>query len=136
MYLSFDQLPPEIYSSTLDQLRPRHLQHTTYNLIRAIPRSPVPSYHLFKHLRLNATRKVILLHSIIRSNPNVATLVQSLSMEDWSADPDVVLNFIRTLKDFRSFELFVGPTYAPEHLQELFDSPFGRLEYISLRFRP
>lgn len=131
-----DSLPPELYSAIFVQVEPDDLQSSVLALSRAIPRSPVPIYHLFEHVRLKRPHSVFSLYRRIRGDTDTAALIKNFSLETWTVDADVVLNLVSLLPKLRGLKLFIGPSFSPEHLEELFDKPQENLQYISLRFRP
>ena len=62
--------------------------------------------------------------------------VKEFSLETWSVDADVVVNLVALLSRLSTITLFVGPNFAPEHMEEMLEKPRETLSYISLRFRP
>ncbi|KAH7885994.1 hypothetical protein F5I97DRAFT_1809443 [Phlebopus sp. FC_14] len=132
----FAELPAEIYSAILVQLPRDERQRTVLSLIRAIPRSPVPLYHLFESISLNSAQSVVQLYRRLRASADEARWVQELALETWTVDADVVVNLLGVLPRLSGISLFVGPNFAPEHLEELLAKPREGLRYLSLRFRP
>ncbi|KAI0319037.1 hypothetical protein OF83DRAFT_1170555 [Amylostereum chailletii] len=130
------QLPAELFAAILEQVPQVDLQHTTAALIRALPRSPVPRYFLFLHIRLKTAEKVVQFGRYLRTYKEDAKLVNKFSLEAWTVDANVAVNLILQLPNLEWLSLFVGPNFAPEHLEELFEKPMIGLKFLSLRFRP
>ena len=130
------ELPPELYSGILTHVPREERQRTTLSLARAIPRSPVPLYHLFEYIRLKSAESVVLLYRRLRGRLEEPRWVQGFSLETWSVDADVVVNLVALLSHLSSITLFIGPNFAPEHMEEILEKPREALRYISLRFRP
>jgi hypothetical protein len=136
MPCSLGSLPPELYTSILVNLPATSLQQTVLSLTRALPISPIPEYHLFTHIHLKHPDQVVQLHRRLRKAVNDASWVRELALETWTVDADVVVNLIDILPKVTDLTLFIGPNFAPEHLQEIFEKPMPNLQFISLRFRP
>jgi hypothetical protein len=62
--------------------------------------------------------------------------VKDFGVVTWTVDADVLVNLLGILPRISSLLLFVGPNFAPEHLEEIFDKPRQDLRLLSLRFRP
>lgn len=136
MRASLDTLPAELYSAILSQTPLLFLQHSTYSLIRAIPRSPVPRYHLFTFIRLASQRQILSFSKFLRNNPEIIGSVRGLSLESWTVDPEVAINLIDVLRHVQELWLCIGPNFTPERLEEIIRRPFDHLENLSLRFKP
>lgn len=137
MVSPLEALPPELYTDILSQIPLEYLQETTYSLVRAVPRSPVPQYHLFHYVRLKRSHQVFKLYSHLRKSPDHVSLIRYFALESWEvSDAWVVNNLIALLRNVSGLRLFIGPNYSPEHLEEMFEKPIEELESISLRFRP
>ncbi|KAF9245912.1 hypothetical protein BU15DRAFT_70971 [Melanogaster broomeanus] len=130
------ELPPEIYTAILTQVPREEQQQTVLSLTRAIPRSPVPLYHLFEYIRLKSAPSVVQLNSRLRGHVEEARWVKEFSLETWTVDADVIVNLLGLLPRLSSVTLFVGPNFAPEHMEEVLEKPRENLRYLSLRFRP
>ncbi|KAF8140465.1 hypothetical protein EV363DRAFT_1251058 [Boletus edulis] len=130
------QLPPEIYDGILAHVSRGERQQTTLSLTRAIPRSPVPLQHLFECIRLKSAESVVHLYCRLRGRLEEPRWVNGFSLETWSVDADVVVNLVNLLPRLSRITLFVGPDFAPEHMEEILEKPREALSYISLRFRP
>ena len=130
------ELPSEIYDGILTHLPRDERQQTTLSLTRAIPRSPVPLHHLFEHIRLKSSESVVQLYRRIQGRLDESHWVKEFSLETWSVDADVVVNLVALLSRLSTITLFVGPNFAPEHMEEMLEEPREALSYISLRFRP
>lgn len=62
--------------------------------------------------------------------------MRSFALETWTVDADILVNLLSILTRLRRITLFVGPNFAPEHLEEILEKPRGGLLYLSLQFRP
>ncbi|CAL1694048.1 unnamed protein product [Somion occarium] len=133
-----EHLPPEIYSAILSHVSFPLLQTTTLAFSCALPRSPIPQYHVFQYVRLTHPEQIIQLYQRLRKDRNLITNIDAFSLETWTADADVVVNLMNLLSSGRIKELrmFVGPNFAPEHLEDIFEKPWHGLQFLSLRFRP
>ncbi|EIN13856.1 hypothetical protein PUNSTDRAFT_129524 [Punctularia strigosozonata HHB-11173 SS5] len=132
-----DRLPSELYSAICQHLPPSSRHESVLSLVRAIPRSPVPRRHLWECLRLTRARQVFPLYRHLRNARSDAALVWWISVEIWNVDADVLVNFLRLLvRTVRTLSMFIGPTFAPEHMEELLAEPFPELRRFTLRFRP
>ncbi|OAX44466.1 hypothetical protein K503DRAFT_765080 [Rhizopogon vinicolor AM-OR11-026] len=132
-----DNLPAELYTAIFSHLPADSLQQDVLALTRAIPRSPVPIYHLFEHIRLKDARQVIRLYRRLHSaTSDEKNWVKDFGVVTWTVDADVLVNLLDILPRISSLLLFVGPNFAPEHLEEIFDKPRQDLRLLSLRFRP
>ncbi|KAF8913217.1 hypothetical protein CPB84DRAFT_529505 [Gymnopilus junonius] len=151
--MSFDALPPELYSAILDLVPATELQPTVLSVTRAIPLSPVPVHYIFRSIRITYPDQAISLYRRLRlpqetetneansrsELQQIAEWVKELSIESWNVDAEVVINIIRLLgmPKLRSLAIWIGPkNFAPEHLEEVFSQPFLSLQRLSLRFRP
>ncbi|KAI6153789.1 hypothetical protein BKA82DRAFT_4093995 [Pisolithus tinctorius] len=130
------ELPSEIYSAILTQVPPDERQQAVLSLSRAIPQSPVPLHHLFECIRLKTSEGVFRLYRRVRGSPEEAGWVKSFALETWTVDADIVVNLASVLTRLRRITLFVGPNFAPEHLEEILKKPREDLLCLSLRFRP
>lgn len=137
MSASLGSLPPELYTAILSHIPADSLQQTVLSLTRALPLSPIPLYHLFACIHLKHGDQVVQLYQLLRKALDQAAWVRVFTLETWQVDADVVVNLIRLLSQVvRSLTLFIGPNFAPEHLEEIFEKPMPKLRFISLRFRP
>jgi len=136
MVAPLEALPPELYSAILSHVPTAFLQQSVLSLTRAIPRSPVPIHHLFEHIRLKHGDQVSQLYLRLRRSPLDASWVQRFSLECWTVDADIVVNLIALIPQVLELSLYIGPNFAPEHLEEMFDKPRVSLKILSLRFRP
>ena len=133
---SLSSLPPELYTAILLNIPSSSLQQTVLSLTRALPFALIPEYHLFTHIHLKHPEQVVQLHRHLKRATGDALWVQSLTLEAWTVDADVVVNLIDLLPKITSLTLFIGPNFAPEHLQEIFETLMADLKFLSLRFRP
>ncbi|KZT74964.1 hypothetical protein DAEQUDRAFT_753628 [Daedalea quercina L-15889] len=136
MVSTIESLPPELYFAILSHIPLYDLQQTVLSLTRAAPRSAIPSYLVFEYVRLTHGDQVIQLHRRLRKSPEDADRVRHFSLECWTVDADVVVNLMGLLHHMKGLALFIGPNFAPEHLEEMFQKPKEGLQFISLRFRP
>jgi hypothetical protein len=130
-----DNLPAELYTAIFSHLPANSLQQDVLALTRAIPRSPVPIYHLFERVRLKNARQVIQLNHRLHNATEEKTWVKDFGVVTWTIDADVLVNLLGVLPRISSLLLFVGPNFAPEHLEEIFHKPRQDLRNLSLRFR-
>ncbi|CCL98099.1 uncharacterized protein FIBRA_00093 [Fibroporia radiculosa] len=136
MVASIEALPPELYTAIIDYIPAQDVQQTVLSLTRAIPLSPIPLYHLFERVRLKYSDQVVHLYRRLRKSAEDAACVHHFSLETWKVDADVVVNLVAILPQLSHLSLFIGPNFAPEHLEEMFEDPMQGLKFISLRFRP
>ncbi|KAG0704413.1 hypothetical protein DFH29DRAFT_801905 [Suillus ampliporus] len=134
--MQLDRLPVELYTAIVSHLPADSLQQDVLALTRAIPRSPVPIYHLFEHIRLKHARQIIQLYRRLRNAIDERNWVKDFGVVTWTVDADVLVNLLGILPRISSLLLFVGPNFAPEHLEEIFHKPRQDLRLLSLRFRP
>jgi|SRR5882762_1255057 hypothetical protein len=138
MPASIESLPPELYTAILLNLPASSLQNTVLSLTRALPLSPIPEYHLFTHIHLKHPHQVVQLYRRLRARKAADDVawVRELALETWTADADVVVNLIDILPNITDLTLFIGPNFAPEHLEEIFEVPMPDFRTICLRFKP
>lgn len=131
-----DNLPAELYTAIFSHIPAETLQQDVLALTRAIPRSSVPIYHLFEHIRLKEARQIIQLYRRLRNATDEKNWVKDFGVMTWTVDADVLVNLLGILPRISSLLLFVGPNFAPEHLEDIFHKPRQDLRFLSLRFRP
>ncbi|KAG1757814.1 hypothetical protein EDB19DRAFT_1624249 [Suillus lakei] len=134
--MQLDGLPAELYSAIISHLPADSFQQDVLALTRAIPKSPVPIHHLFEHIRLKNAQQIVQLYSRLRNATDERNWVKDFSIVTWTVDADVLVNLLGILPRISSLLLFVGPNFAPEHLEEIFHKPREDLRFLSLRFRP
>ncbi|KAJ3895772.1 hypothetical protein GG344DRAFT_38150 [Lentinula edodes] len=151
--MHFSSLPAEIYAAFIEQLDEPDVRATLLALTRAIPRSPVPRYQLFRRINITKADQLISLYQRIRPRKqdiehhgeDPCKWVQGLYLETWTADAEIVLNLLTLLPNLEALTIWIGPkNFTPEHLEELFAVDRGErslrcvenLLYLSLRFRP
>jgi len=133
-----ENLPPELYSAILNHIPINVLQQSALSLTRALPHSPIPQHHLFKHIRLQRSNQPFLLYLRLRQHDyeQIKEVMRVFSLETWTVDADVTVNLLTLLRDVPKLRLWIGPSFAPEHLEEIFERPRDKLEHLELRFRP
>jgi hypothetical protein len=130
-------LPSELYAAILDHVPPADIQHTNAALAIAIPRSPVPRTHIFNDIRLRSAERVALFARYVRSAPPAELArVRRFALEAWTVDADLVVNALRALTSVERLTLYIGPSFAPEHTEDLVARPKSKLIHLSMRFRP
>ncbi|KDQ63148.1 hypothetical protein JAAARDRAFT_29150 [Jaapia argillacea MUCL 33604] len=137
MLASLSSLPPELYTAIFNQAEPEHLQSTVLALSRTLPTHPVPVYHIFECIRLHQPQRVVQLERRLRTGLDERLWVKEFSLESWIVDPDVLINLIKPLPNLCRLSLFIGPSWGPDHLDDLFDgSRWPELRFLSLKFKP
>jgi hypothetical protein len=96
----------------------------------------VPVHHLFERIRLKHAQQIIQLHRRLRNATSERNWVKDFGIVTWTVDADALVNLLGILPRISSLLLFVGPNFAPEHLEEIFAKPREDLRFLSLRFRP
>jgi hypothetical protein len=117
MARSLDTLPSEIFSSVLSHIPGTDLAATTHALICALPRAPIPLSHLFEFVHVRRADQVFALYKRLRKAPLEAAWVKEFSLQTWKVDADLVVGLLRLLKDLRTLALWIGPNFAPEHME-------------------
>ncbi|EGN95151.1 hypothetical protein SERLA73DRAFT_187475 [Serpula lacrymans var. lacrymans S7.3] len=135
MPASIEDLPPELYNLIFDHLLACQ-RNTILSLSRALPRSPIPIHQLFEHITLKHADQVILLYIRLRGGAKEAPLVKYFSLEAWTVDADTVVNLTNILVNVSDLRLCIGPSFSPDHLDDMFEQPKAALKSLSLRFRP
>ncbi|KAI9057064.1 hypothetical protein FKP32DRAFT_1584592 [Trametes sanguinea] len=136
MGVSLDSLPPELLYDIVLHIKPEDLKPSLLALSRAIPRSSVPTFLLFEKIRITRREQVFQLYRRLRDAPEDAARVREFAFESWTVDADIFVNLVGLMPSLTYFKLFVGPNFAPEHLEEIFEKPRPCLKYLSMRFRP
>ncbi|KAI1793974.1 hypothetical protein LXA43DRAFT_185229 [Ganoderma leucocontextum] len=136
MGASLDNLPVELYLAIISHFHLDDRQQSLLSLSRAIPRSPVPTHILFERIRLRHPVQIFRLYTRLRRTPDDASRVRSFSLESWTVDADVFVNLMALLPTMERLSMYVGPNFAPEHMEEIFHAPRVGLQFISMRFRP
>jgi hypothetical protein len=141
--LRLSDLPSDIYAIILSHVPPLDRQQAVLNLSRALPRSPVPTHQIFEHIIVHTPHAVLHLYQLFRKRKDVEQeiyspkdQVKSLSVRTWMPDADLVTNLFGLLPGVPVVQLFVGTTYTPEHLQDIFTMPRLALKTLQLRFKP
>jgi len=131
-------LPPELYDAVLGFVPSLSLQNTTYSLALALPfysRYLIDNY-LFTHINLAHPRQVRSFYLRLRAHPNDILRIKTFALTSWNVDADVVVNVIRLISEVQEMTLYIGINFAPEHLEEIFERPMKKLQFLGLRFRP
>ncbi|KAI8981209.1 hypothetical protein BD414DRAFT_538030 [Trametes punicea] len=136
MRRSLDGLPPELLFDIVSHFEPDYFQQSLLALSRAIPRSAVPTHLLLEKIRLTRGEQVFQLYRRLRDAPEDAARVREFAFEAWTVDADIFVNLMHLLPSLMYLKMFVGPNFAPEHLEEIFQRPRTQLQYLSLQFRP
>ena len=132
----FAHLPSEIYAAILDQLPLPIAKGVVLSLTRALPHAPIPQNLLFHNVHIVHPVQSIQLTRRLRQAPNYRACIRSFALESLEVDADVIVNLVRWLPRLTSLSLCVGPTFAPEHLEELLRRPIPGLQLLALRFVP
>lgn len=134
--MQLDELPAELYAAIISHLPADSLQQDVLALTRVCPRSPVPTHSLFEHIRLKHAQQTVQLYRRLHNATDERKWVKNFGIVTWTVDADVLVNLLEILPSISSLLLFVGPSFAPEHLEEIFHKPREDLRFLSLRFRP
>ncbi|KAI0688153.1 hypothetical protein BC835DRAFT_1285314 [Cytidiella melzeri] len=134
-------LPTELYNAIIAHLEEGSKDYLEFRcsllaLSRAIPRAPLPLDALFRRIILQTPRQAQNLFLRLRKDASSARLVQVFKYECFEADADIIVNVLKLLQSVTDLTIFMGPNFAPEHLENLFASPRTNLKSLSLRFRP
>ncbi|KAK7695336.1 hypothetical protein QCA50_002527 [Cerrena zonata] len=138
-YCTLADLPFELYSDILDYVPKHELQKAAVGLIGAIPRSPVPRHYALRCVRLTYPGQIIRLYQRLRKEKEIVYLIETFLLETWNADADSVVNVMKLLVKFgrtKEVRMFIGLNFTPEHVLEIFQTPWADLKLLSLRFRP
>ncbi|KAI0094262.1 hypothetical protein BDY19DRAFT_999517 [Irpex rosettiformis] len=138
---SLAHLPTELYNAIVTCLKQDANDHHEFTrsllaLSRAIPRSPLPLDLLLRCIILRTPVQAQRLFIRLFKDPALAQLVEVFKYECFEADADIIVNLLKMLQSITTLTLFMGPNFAPEHLEEIFASPRTNLKSLSLRFRP
>lgn len=94
---SLDDLPTELYDAILSHVHPADRQDAALALSLAIPRSPVPIDHLFRHVHVHQRRQVpqlwrrLTINAAGQQQLREPHWVQSFDLQGWDPDADVVI---------------------------------------------
>lgn len=117
MSATLSSLPPELYSAIINQVPPAHVQQVAFALSRALPRSPIPQSHIFEFIYIRHAPQVFRLYRRLRASPIEASWVKEFSLEIWTVDAQLVVNLLKLLKRIHRLSVFIGPNFAPEHME-------------------
>lgn len=146
--------PVEIWDEILSFVPPTQLQRTVHSLVLAFPRCAVSRAHMFRHIVIKRDEQVVTLRARLAEASRAARetgddedgggddgvtgvtkVARTMRVHGWRwRDNNVVLNLVREFGHLRALELYVGPVFGVDQLEELFLSSWGRLEMLSLRF--
>ena len=134
-------LPTELYQAILTHLEAEAEDHRVFKqsllaLSRAIPRAPIPLEGLYRQIILSNPRQAHQLYLHLRKHVEYTEFVRIFRYETFEADADIIVNLLKMLHAVTHLTLFVGPHFAPEHLEDLLQNPRVNLKSLSLRFRP
>lgn len=141
------RLPAELWDHVLLQLDPDQLQHTALSLSRALGhRIAVSRAVWWRHLVVTREGQAWQCIDALKKEPEgTKEAVQSLEVQVWRDDPQLLVNLAIQLPAVCSVALTVGPLAAPEHIEDLLDpvavkrnrsGRFKQLEQLALRFNP
>ncbi|KAH9944015.1 uncharacterized protein BXZ73DRAFT_86992 [Epithele typhae] len=136
MGVSFTDLPVELYYAIASYFDSEDNQAILALSRAAGPNTGFPTHLLFDRIRLRRPEQVLQLYLRLRDAPADAALVREFSFEAWKVDADVFVNLLALLPNVIRLHMNVGPTFAPEHLEQMFAKPKPLLRFLSMRFRP
>jgi hypothetical protein len=99
-FTSLAHLPTELYDAILAHVNPAHRQETTLALLAAIPRSPVPVDHLFRHVQLHQRAQIpqlwrrLAVSSAEQGSLREPNWVRSFELQGWDSDADVLVKWV------------------------------------------
>jgi hypothetical protein len=117
MPCSLDTLPSELYTALLRHIPGGYLASSTYALICALPRAPIPLSHLFEIVHVRRADQIFALYKRLRKSPTEAAWVKEFHLRTWKVDADLLVGLLRLLKDLRNLTMWIGPNFAPEHME-------------------
>ncbi|KAI0341606.1 hypothetical protein BDW22DRAFT_1376706 [Trametopsis cervina] len=134
-------LPTELYDNIVGHLEAstedrREFQHSLLSLSRAIPRAPLSLHALFRQIILSTPKQAQTLFMRLVRDRRPAKLVEVFRYECFVADADIIINLLALLPSVTILTLFIGPNFAPSHLENLLETPRTNLKKLKLRFRP
>ncbi|KAI0639832.1 hypothetical protein C8Q77DRAFT_1045644 [Trametes polyzona] len=131
-----DNLPGELLYAIVSHFDQENFKQSLVALSNAIPKSPVPTFLLFEKIHLKHGDQVFQLYRRLRHAPQDAERVREFSFESWTVDADIFVNLMALMPALTSLSMYIGPNFAPEHLEEIFQKPRETLRFLSMRFRP
>ncbi|OJT08972.1 hypothetical protein TRAPUB_106 [Trametes pubescens] len=120
---TLDVLPGELLYDIVLHFDQDSFKQSLLALSRAIPRSPVPTFLLFEKIHLEHGDQVFKLYRRLRHASEDAARVREFSFESWIVDADIFVNLMALLPSLTSLKMYIGPNFAPEHLEEIFQPP-------------
>ncbi|CAG7853736.1 SubName: Full=Uncharacterized protein {ECO:0000313/EMBL:CCA69983.1} [Serendipita indica DSM 11827] len=136
-----DQLPEELYQAILESIDDdKERKSVAIALIRSIPRSPVPRRFLYYQVNLSTSENVLTFYHHLRSCGGVASKeaswVHSLHSESWTVDAQILANVLELVPNLGHLSIHVGATFAPEHVDDIFQRPRPALRTLNIVFKP
>ncbi|WVO14716.1 hypothetical protein L204_102354 [Cryptococcus depauperatus] len=129
-------LPPELIDHVLTFVPPSLQQLTALALLKVFPSHSISRRHLYRHLVIYRAGQLIPLWKALKNDEEMRNGANSLALESWRGDADILNNVMRRLERLQVLMLNIGTNFAPEHLEEMFESPRMELKRMELRFRP
>ncbi|KAI0778613.1 hypothetical protein BD413DRAFT_465462 [Trametes elegans] len=133
---SLDTLPIELLYHIIAYFDEDTFRQSLLALSRALPRTSVPTHFIFERIHLRHGDQVFQLYRRLRHAPEDAARVREFSFESWTVDADIFVNLMALLPNLKYLKMYIGPNFAPEHMEEIFQRPRTELRYLSMRFRP
>lgn len=132
-------LPSELIDSILSHIDPSELQSTTLLLLYSLPNSQLSRSLLWKYLNISRegqAYQAIVAKRMDRELSNVAT--KSITLRVWRDDPQQLVNLAIPFTHLRNLDMYVGPLFEPDILEELLLNPRFKesIESIKFRFNP
>ncbi|CCA69983.1 hypothetical protein PIIN_03923 [Serendipita indica DSM 11827] len=136
-----DQLPEELYQAILESIDDdKERKSVAIALIRSIPRSPVPRRFLYYQVNLSTSENVLTFYHHLRSCGGVASKeaswVHSLHSESWTVEAQILANVLELVPNLGHLSIHVGATFAPEHVDDIFQRPRPALRTLNIVFKP
>ncbi|PVG01872.1 hypothetical protein CPB86DRAFT_823443 [Serendipita vermifera] len=137
----FDELPEELYLAILECIPdPKERTPCTVALARALPRSPISWRWFYHYVSLQGPKNVLALYQQLRKrggkSSSEASWIHELSSESWEVDAQILADLLNLLQGLRKMNLHIGTTFAPEHLDDVFQHPRSDLLSLNLVFKP
>jgi hypothetical protein len=89
---------------------------------------------------LKEPKSVLLLHRQLRKcggrESKEANWIRALGSQSWQVDAQILADLVSLIPGLTDISLNVGPTFAPEHLDDIFKAPRPDLLSLELVFTP